>query len=186
MPSLNSDEEFQNVMRCIDDGKRQRSADWELELERILVDELEKDFGAWAGADLDDATMHSHAIAFKEWRQWCAEIGVTDRPARPGIVAEYLAERLSKGETAASLELSRAAIRHAHLLKGFADTTSSLLIDAVLFQRKQKTRRRPSRIPKGAKAPRDHLTPAERDELLHYRRQLMSIQAHALGQTGAV
>ena len=63
-------------------------------------------------------TRRAYATAWRAWSAWCASEDVEPLPARPVLVAAYLAERAETGAGISTLRTTVAAIAHEHTSRG--------------------------------------------------------------------
>ena len=71
-------------------------------------------------------TARTYAAQWRAFAVWCDQSGRPALPASPEIIAEYLAQRAQAGAAVASLNVTLAAVRFAHMVAGF-----SLAIDGA-------------------------------------------------------
>lgn len=118
----------------------------DLRLTPGLLTELQlADVAAAVQAARSPNTQRSYASAWRQWNAWCACHAFNAMPADPLTVAAYLTERAREGRSVSTLDVTRAAIRSAHLDAGRADPTASPGVVLVLKGLKRKRGSAPMR-----------------------------------------
>jgi integrase len=72
----------------------------------------------YARRSLAENTWRTYRSQWRQFVTWCSARGTVALPAKPEVVAQYLAERAQGGTAVASLEVALAALRFAHLAAG--------------------------------------------------------------------
>ena len=77
-------------------------------------------------------TRRAYAAQLKQWLAWSEASGMTSFPADPNAVANYLAERATKGQTVSTLRTVVAAIKAGHDAQGLTFDSQSPAIVRTL------------------------------------------------------
>lgn len=83
-------------------------------------------------ASLADNTHRAYDKAFRAFCKWCDKRRHLGRPARPEVVAEYLADLISAGLRGASLRVHAYAIAHHHRRHNLANPIDAYVVRAVM------------------------------------------------------
>lgn len=78
------------------------------------------------------ATRRAYASAWRGFRKWAKEEGLSSLPADPITVAAYLVHRVMRGLSISSLEMDRKAIGYYHRTAGHPSPTSSEGVKSTL------------------------------------------------------
>ena len=78
------------------------------------------------------ATRRAYASAWRGFRKWAKQEGLTSLPADPIAVAAYLVHRVMRGLSISSLEMDRKAIGYYHRVAGHPSPTSSEGVKSTL------------------------------------------------------
>ena len=85
------------------------------------------------------STMLSYTQAFRRWKTWCEEVGVSHLPADHYDVCLFAIEKSETGVTMSTIENYMSAIALMHMVSGLEDPTKNVFLKQVLQSIKRGT-----------------------------------------------
>ena len=83
---------------------------------------------------LSDNTRANYESQWNAWCRWALQRDISERPANPTDVADYLLHRHESGASPATIRMARSAITKAHRVSGFANPCEDSVVKDTLLR----------------------------------------------------